>query len=490
MTDNPRLRTRNLIAYGVGDLYGGGSFFLISTFAMFYLVNVVGLSPVLAGLIPGLGKIWDALSDPLMGYISDNTKSRHGRRRVFFLIAVLPVAISFFLIWLPVRLDTQLWTFLYYFFAYLFFYTVSTMTMVPYSALSAEMTLDFRERNRLSGTRMIFSILASLLAGVLAQPIINAFDDPGRGHMAVGLVFGFLFAVPWIFVFLGTWELPRSDAGETKPMGMFRNFGSIFANRTFRLHIGMYICAYASMDVLMSWFKFYVIDYLGRGDIVHLGLGAIVLTELAVLPLYVMLANRRGHGRAYLVGLIIWGCATLIMGIQHPGSPSYLVILNCVLVGAGMSAGVVIPWTVLPFVTDGDELITARKRAGTYAGAMTLIRKLIQGAFVLPLLGLLLRGIGYVVPTAQQIASKTTVQQSDATLALIKAFFIITPLVLITLGLLFASRFRISPSTHGILMREIQRLRTGGHKEDVETQTRRVSEEQNGHRYETLYRQV
>ncbi len=489
MEKKRQLRTRNLIAYGVGDLYGGGSFFIISTFAMFYLVNVIGLSPVLAGLIPGLGKIWDAISDPLMGYITDNTKSRFGRRRVFFLIAVLPVALSFFLLWLPVRFDTQVYTFLYYFFAYLFFYTVSTMTMVPYSALSAEMTLEFRERNRLSGTRMIFSILASLLAGVLVQPIVNSFDDPAQGHMMVGALFGLLFAIPWLFVFLGTWELPRTEIEPAQPMSIFRNFSSIFSNRTFRLHIGMYICAYASMDVLMSWFKFYVIDYLGRGDIVHLGLGAIVLTELAALPLYVMLTNKKGHGRAYMLGLALWAAATVLMELQKPGSPSYLLILNCVFVGAGMSAGVVIPWTVLPFVTDVDELITTQKRAGTYAGAMTLIRKLIQGALVLPLLGVLLKLIGYTVPTAQQIAAKTPVQQAESTLLLIKALFILCPLVLIVLGIIFASRLRISPETHDVLMKEIERLKAGGRREDVDVSTRLVCEELTGQPYEKLYRQ-
>ncbi|GAB1456913.1 hypothetical protein MASR2M48_22210 [Spirochaetota bacterium] len=68
------LKTRNCVAYGLGDLYGGGAFLLVSTFAMYYLVAVIGLNPILAGLIPGLGKIWDALSDPLMGYISSAYK--------------------------------------------------------------------------------------------------------------------------------------------------------------------------------------------------------------------------------------------------------------------------------------------------------------------------------------------------------------------------------------------------------------------------------
>lgn len=489
MTETMKIRTRNLIAYGIGDLYGGGSFFIISTFAMFYMINVVGLSPILAGLIPGLGKVWDAISDPIMGYITDNTKSRFGRRRVFFLIAIIPVAISFMLIWLPVRFDNQIYTFIYYFFAYLFFYTVSTMTMVPYSALSAEMTLDFKERNRLSGARMIFSILASLLAGVLVQPIISSFTDPKQGHMIMGAVFGVFYALPWLFVFLGTWELPFARHESDLNMSIFQNFKSIFSNRSFRLHIGMYICAYGAMDVLMSWMKFFVIDCLHRGKIVHIGLGTIVLTEVLALPLYIRYANKKGHAKALIIGLCIWAAGMVLMGFQQSDSPLAFFILNCVLIGVGLSAAVVIPWTVLPFVTDVDEIITTKKRAGTYAGSMTLIRKIIQGALVLPLLGVLLTAIGYVVPTADQIAQKAVIQQSGNTLLLIRALFIATPILLILLGILFARRFRITPETHAVLMKEIDRLKGGGRKEDVTPETRKICEQLTGLSYDTLYKQ-
>ena len=112
------LRTRNCVAYGLGDLYGGGAFLLVSTFSMYYLVAVIGMSPVLAGLIPGLGKIWDAVSDPLMGYISDRTRSRFGRRRVWFLAGIVPIFMSVALIWLPVKASSDLALFAYYFTAY------------------------------------------------------------------------------------------------------------------------------------------------------------------------------------------------------------------------------------------------------------------------------------------------------------------------------------------------------------------------------------
>ena len=78
-----KMTWRTYLAYGGGDLYGGGCFFIVTTFSMYYLVNVIGLHPALAGLIPAIGKVWDAVSDPMMGYISDNTpRTRFGKRRV------------------------------------------------------------------------------------------------------------------------------------------------------------------------------------------------------------------------------------------------------------------------------------------------------------------------------------------------------------------------------------------------------------------------
>ncbi|MCK9549113.1 MAG: MFS transporter, partial [Sphaerochaeta sp.] len=79
---------KTLVAYGLGDMYGGGAFMIVGMLFLFYLTEVVGLSPALAGLVFGIGKVWDAVSDPLMGYLSDRTRSRYGRRRVYFLAGI------------------------------------------------------------------------------------------------------------------------------------------------------------------------------------------------------------------------------------------------------------------------------------------------------------------------------------------------------------------------------------------------------------------
>ncbi|MBI9098848.1 MAG: MFS transporter [Spirochaetaceae bacterium] len=544
------LKIRNCLAYGLGDLYGGGSFFIISTFAMYYLIAIVGMNPLLAGLIPGLGKVWDSVSDPLMGYISDRTKSRFGRRRVYFLIAVIPIALSFTMIWMPVAFSSQISLFLYYFFAYLFFYTTSTLAMVPYSALSAEMTRGFKERNKLTGFRMFFSLFATLLAGVLAQPLIYLFDDPKTGHLALGVIFGLFFAIPWIFLFLGTWELPVDNDTGPEKVHFLKNFISIFKNRSFRIHITMYIFAYGAMDIMMAWLKFYLVDYLDRGGFMTIGLGSILITQILVLPLYIAISNRRGHAFSFKIGLTIWGAAMILFSLHTHYSPMIFLILNCIMIGAGMGAGVIIPYQLLPFVTDVDEMITGRKRAGTYSGSMSLIRKLIQGAVVLPLLGLLLAIIGYLGPIPEkftpeqfseeilsrisdplskekiesaflftdgffQLSSevshdlkrdirlilddidykgvgggqkKIDLKQSSHTLSWMKILFILCPIAFIGTGLFASFSFQITPENHSILMHEIERLKSGGLKENAQEETIRVCELLTGQEYGGLYR--
>lgn len=449
---------------------------------MYFLVSVVGMNPVLAGLIPGLGKIWDSISDPLMGYLTDNSKSRFGRRRVFFLIGILPIIITFTLIWVPVGFESQAALFVYYFFAYLFFYSCSTMVLVPYSALSAEMTKDFSQRNRLTGTRMIFSMMATLLGGLIAQPLINSFSSQSTGHFIMGFTFSVIFALPYIAVYLGTWELPAAVKTEAGKKSIFKNFSTIYRNRSFRIHIAMYICSYAAMDVLMAWFKFYVIDYLHKPGVVTIGLGAILITQIIALPLYVRVSNNRGHAFAYRSGLVIWAAAIAMMSLQKPGSSMIFLVVNCIFIGAGMSAGVIIPFQLLPFVADVDELITAEQRAGTYAGAMTLIRKLIQGALVLPLLGLLLSLIGY-----RSAANDIAAVQTAETLQWLRIIFVGVPVLLSVTGIWVSFRFPLTPSNHKILMIEINRLKEGGLKADVDAEVKKVCEKLTGLDYEALY---
>ena len=473
-----QVKFKNLLAYGIGDIYGGGSFFIISTLFLFFLAQVVGLHPIQAGLVIAVGKIWDAVSDPLMGYISDHMKTGLGRRRVFFVIGFIPVTISFALLWVQVTFLPEQFLFIWYLFAYILFSTVFTMMMVPYSALNAEMSSDYKVRTRLSGARMIFSQCSALIAGVVPKLIIDSF--PGtQGYTIMGIIFGIFYALPWLFVFWGTWELPYQLPKHKESFRQFYGkFLSILRNRSFRIHIGMYISAYTAMDIMMAIFIFYITYYMGKQQYFSLFLGTLVLTQIAFLPIYVKLCNLIGKGRAYMIGLSIWGLGLILLYTLTPATPLGMIFPVVIVVGIGLSAGVMIPWAMLPTVTDVDELITTERRAGIYAGMMTLLRKGVQ-ALTLLLVGVVLSTIGF--------AAGADIQ-SPSTLQSLRLFFIIAPLFFIILGVLAAYRFRITPETHRMMMAEIERLREGGDRATVDPEAKRVCEQLTGFSYDQLYR--
>lgn len=380
-------------------MYGGGCFFIVTTFAMYYLVNVVGLHPLLAGLIPGIGKFWDAVSDPLMGYISDNTpQNRFGKRRVWFLVSIVPIALSFMFIWFPANFESQIGKFIFYTFAYIVFFTVSTVSYIPYAALSAEMTQSFSERNKLNSSRLMFSFVATLLGGLLAQPIIDSFHGSKTGYFMMSCVFALIFALPWIPLYFGTWEIQSEQHNTPKGESFVKNFLSLFKNKSCRIHIAMYVCSYGALDIFMSLVLFYMVDYLNRGGIFVIVQGSLLITMMITLPVHSWLINKKGHKPVYVTALIIFAVSLFCMFFHTPETPPVVLILNMVLMGIGVSANNLIPHQLLPFISDIDKLMSGKSRAGTYSAAMSLTRKLFLGLVIMTSIGAVLSRIGYKNP--------------------------------------------------------------------------------------------
>ncbi len=478
MAEVRQVKTRNLIAYGFGELYGGGSFIIISLLFLFFLTDVVGLAPSLAGLIVLIGKFWDAVTDPLMGFISDNMRSRFGKRRVFFLVGVIPVAVTFLILWITVRFPSDITTFMYYAVSYILFSTTFTMVMIPYRALNAEMTPDYAIRTKLTGVKMIFSQASSLVCATVPKLIVDQLfpGDRSAGYAVMGIAFGIFFALPWLIVYFGTWELPVVERQRKKVVTIFRDFVSLFKNRSYRVQMGMYISSYSAMDLLMAMAVYYITYYLLKKEIYSLALGVLFITSISMLTVWVNVANKKGKGFAYIVGLSIFGVIMAGFLLVTSSTPTWIIVAMMVVVGAGLSAGVLMPWAILPSIIDVDELIVGEQRAGICSGAMTLFRKIVQ-SFALFIFGVLLDVIGYV----------PNVPQTADTLFWMKMIFFLAPGVCIIAGILFATLFKITPETHAILKAELERLREGGRKEDADPKTRKVCETLTGVEYQKLY---
>ena len=158
-----KLRMKEKVAYGLGDLSSNILFATINFYFMYFLIKIAGVSPFLTGIIFIIARIWDAVTDYLMGRITDRTKSRFGKRRVYLLFGAIPFGLIFVLMWLtPISGDATTLKFLYYLLVYCLFNTIWTVVYIPYNALSANMTKDYNERTSLNGIRIICANLGLL----------------------------------------------------------------------------------------------------------------------------------------------------------------------------------------------------------------------------------------------------------------------------------------------------------------------------------------
>lgn len=451
--DTP-LKTRNVAAYGSGDIFGGGATVLIGLYFFFFLTENVGLSPLIAGSIFALGKLIDAVSDPFMGYFSDITRSRFGRRRLYFLIGILPIGVSFLLLWLPVHTNSTALLFIYYCSVYILFSLVYTLVMVPYSALNAELSRSESGRMQLAGGRMFFTQGVTFIAIIVPNWLLDAMNI--QGYYVMGIVFSVIFCIPWIFVFLGTWELPYKHRGTRIFFGSYlKQFFYIVKNRTARCHIIMHGASYAAIDTMMVLALFFFIYYLAvPQSLYHYALGALMLTMICTLPILYKASKNFSPKLIYCVSLTIWAVGLLLGYILlKPGSHWGLVIAVCAFLGIGTSGGMLIPWTIFPSVIDLDEYVSGENRAGMYAGVLTFIRKAVQGLLVMPLTGLALHFIGYVPQSSAQSAQ---------TLNGLHNLFFLAPAACIVIGLTAGIRLPLTGTRAALLKKLLGRKRNNG----------------------------
>ena len=193
------------LAYGAADIYGGGAFVIISTFYTVFLTKAMGMSPALAGTIPLIGKVWDAVTDPLMGNIVDRTKSRFGAKRFYLLVGSILSALTFVLMWIGFDADTVVGQYVFYAGMYMLFSTGFTVVMVPYNALLPDMVDDYVIRAKFSGIRTICSTFGAILAGLIPTIMIADNTNPVP-YRNVAMIFAVIFLVAILITFAGTWE--------------------------------------------------------------------------------------------------------------------------------------------------------------------------------------------------------------------------------------------------------------------------------------------
>lgn len=426
-----KLSKGEILAFASGDLFGGGAQLIISFYYLIFLTDIVKIRPALAGFIVLFSKIWDAMSDPLMGIITDNTRSKWGRRKPYFLIGFFSILASFFLLWLPISASSEIVRFLYMLFAYTLYSTVSTIVMVPYSAMSSEISLDYKERNTVNGARLIFSQVSSLLCAVIPLEIVKAFSDVRSGYMAMAVAFGAFFAIPFLLIFLFTKE--RVPFDDQKSKFSLKLFLQPFKVRSFRYLIAIYLFAFLAMDIVSTVFAYYMNYYLKRPAELNFVLGTMLIVQVIMVPLVVSLANKIGKAKVVMYSIMVWLVAIVFMALLQPSWGAWFIYANAFIMGLGIAGCVVMPWLMYPDVTDVGELAFGKRTAGSFSGIMTFMRKF-SSALGIFIVSAMLDLSGYIKPyesVIDGVTKEVMAEQPQSVLVMLKIVVVVIPIILL-----------------------------------------------------------
>jgi oligogalacturonide transporter len=455
------------LLYGWGDLFGGGALNLVGFYYLIFLTDVVRINPAWAGLIILLSKAWDAVSDPMMGLITDRTRSRWGRRRPWFMVSVVTIVVSLGLLWFPPAFQEEAYRFLFALFGYLFFATASTVLMVPYLSMMPTLARDYNERTSLNAVKMGFSFVAGIIAAIVPMKIVAAFPDIRHGYAVMGLVFGLFYAVPWIFISIFIKE-PDSRNDEFKSSFRVADFLAPFKVRSFRYLAGIYLGAFLVLDLMSSLLAYYMTYVLGRPGDLTTTLGILIVCQLVSLPLVTALSKRLGKNRTLILAALVWIASVAFIALSPVSWPSWVIYVQAAVTGFGVCGSLVMPWTMYPDTVDVGTLALGRDCAGSFSGLMTFFRKM-ASALALFMVGLVLQLSGYVRPTEELsgAASKLVGQaQPDSALLAIRLLLCLAPLALLALAIVLAARTPLVRATHSIVRRRLSYMR-GESQEDV-----------------------
>lgn len=433
------LPLKTKLLFSTGDLSTSIPLTILMFFQLFFMTDVAGLRPDLAGWAIAIGKIWDSINDPLFGLISDGIRSRFGRRRVVLLFGAVPLGITFALMWIVPPFD-QIGLMLYYAFIFILFDSTFTFIHVSYNSLTPEMTRDYDERSSLNGYRMVFSIGGGIAAIILATVLGWTAISKGDQFLILGVGLGAISILPPLLVFAVTRSRDRADQPDALPAG--RAIRETLANRPFWRVMGLYMFSWTTASLLSAILVYFASYYLMVPDQANYFVLTAQVAGILFIPVTVWLARRLDKRRAFIIGMAAWTLVQAGIALLNPDQVLAAYAL-AFLSGIGIASVYVIPWAMIPDIIEMDELKTGRRREGSYYAFASFFQKLGTGA-ALWAMGQTLALTGYITPTTEV---PVPIQPAGAVTAIRLAMGLV-PVVFLTISILFAWGYPITRQLH------------------------------------------
>ncbi|MEZ0091000.1 MFS transporter [Streptacidiphilus sp. EB129] len=436
--------------YGGGEWANGVMWTAFTTLFLYFTTDVVGASAAFGATIMMIGTVWNTALQPYVGVRSDRLRSRHGRRLPFLLAAAAPYALTSWLLFTDFGLTGVART-LYYTVVVLAWFTSLTLFYVPYGALGAELSTDYRERTTLAGVRTVFSQLGALVGAVAPLLLAGLLTGPLGSDRAGWSAAAAICAVTASAGILLTWATAQGRQLAVEPAAVrLRDSLAMLRSRTIRLLLGALTFGWAPLSVTGAVAIYYAIHIMGYSqNAASLVMLTWFLCGLAWLPLVQLSCHRIGKTRTYVLFTAAWAVIQCLFLLPNRGDQLLFWALIATS-SAGSMAVAVTGWSLLADATDVEELRTGERREGALYG-LAAFAQTAAAALVVWLAGLALTAAGYHGGTQPATTARDTIR---ILMSLGTAIWLIP-------GILCALRLRLTRGRHHAIRQALDARTTG-----------------------------
>lgn len=407
-----KLSWKVILGYGSASASDAITYNFVFMFLLFFLTDIAGINPALAGSISLIAVIWDAVSTPILGQISDNTRSKYGRRRPFLAAVAVPLAAAFVLLFTNVPLDGSAKN-AYYIIMAMVFWTSYTTFYIPYTALGAELTMDYDERTKLRAPATIFNLLGNIIGMSAPSLVIAIFIGQGMTPDTAWQRMAMIAGGISMICILITWRTTRGHeimdvreetVTEVKRENPLKTYWKILKLKPYKFLLGIFMAfmfGYSLLNADITYFVFHKMQ--STEQTLALVMFLYILIGIVAVPLVSGISMKVGKKAA--VTLCIAGPGVLMILFKFVSIDSFAALLVYMAIFSIANGAY---WTLIPAINmdmcEVYEYKYGERREGAVFAAGIFFAKL-SAAISSQILGIILSTSGYNPALPQQSAS-------------------------------------------------------------------------------------
>ena len=455
-----------MINYCYTNIFLGGAGYIISMYFSIFLTKVVGLDIRYAGFITMIAVVWDGINDPIMGIITDRTRSKYGRHRAYLKWGIPLVFVSYIMLWNSFGLDGENHPYLtvaYFVFAYVLYKTAYTIITVPHTAMLPELAPEYNKRTQYTSVSYIFNSCGMIPSYIILLVLLSMFGFSNgltRDSKMPFLIAGIALATMYSIAIYGTFKLvkePSSLDMKNEPLDLkaaIKEYILVFKSRSFRQYFGVSFFWETARSFYSTTYIYYVTFLANQYKYYPIFNTFAGVFESLAFPLNYALTMKHGKKKCgtIVTPFMILGLAIgLVVQASQPGTPKATYMLVLMLLGVtsypfGMSGIGFVCNNVFPDLTDVDELITGRRREGVVSTCNTMVKQ-VTGGINTFIVTLILGGFGL------DTKSEATefVEQSDTAIFGIRLCVALIPMICALISYILLRRFEMTKDDHTMI---------------------------------------